>query len=173
MAGQGYCCLWATCCCCSSSASSGRFSVISAARLCVYAGDRARECVCAQMCVFFNRLSSGFHYPINFIRTHRCNITTIEIDQNDAKMHLSLFFYTGLPGVAYLDIVEEQHKDHVKMLAAGCGVTSSLLISPFLHRFVGHHPLPWYLLVFFFASLSPLRPSARKNFVVYFASSFV
>ena len=115
----------------------------------MYAGDRARECVCAQMCVFFNRLSSGFHYPINFIRTHRCNITTIEIDQNDAKMHLSLFFYTGLPGVAYLDIVEEQHKDHVKMLAAGCGVTSSLLISPFLHRFVGHHPLHWYLLGFF------------------------
>ena len=68
-------------------------------------------------------------------------------------MHLSLFFYTGLPGVAYLDIVEEQHKDHVKMLAAGCGVTSSLLISPFLRRFVGHPVLQLHLLGVF-ASLS-------------------
>ena len=41
------------------------------------------------------------------LERNKINNTTIEIDQNDAKMHLSLFFYTGLSGVANLDIAEE------------------------------------------------------------------
>ena len=53
------------------------------------------------------RILNRFFFCKAQLERNKINNTTIEIDQNDAKMHLSLFFYTGLSGVANLDIAEE------------------------------------------------------------------